>query len=183
MTLETIISVSWWMILPLGVIGSLLHFTFDWSRHNRFAALFSAVNESYWEHIKIAMWPVFLLQVILFIAGGYQYLSFIPAATVALYSLPITMIGIVFLYKSLTKRNILGLDIAAFFVTIAVGQTIFVLFLKELSPSSITVAIAGVFLVGLVTAFLRFTMRPPREPDVFIDPLNRTYGLDAHPDY
>ena len=183
MTLETIVSVSWWMIIPLGVIGSVLHFTFDWSRHSQIAAIFSAVNESYWEHIKIAIWPVLLLQIVLFAAGGYRHPSFVPATAVALYSLPISMIGIVFLYKSITRRNVLWLDIAAFFVIIAIAQTLFVLMLQELSPSWVTVALAGIFLVGLVIAFFRFTLRPPSEPDVFIDPLNQKYGLDAHPDY
>src|SRR5690625_180398 len=105
MAFETLVTVSWWMILPLSFVGSLLHFTFDWTGHNRLAAIFSAVNESYWEHIKIAIWPVVLLQIILFAAGGYQYPAFLPAATIALYSLPISMIGIVFLYKSITDRK------------------------------------------------------------------------------
>jgi len=55
MTLESITVLSWWMIFPLGIVGSLLHFAFDWTGHNRWAAIFSAVNESYWEHIKIAI--------------------------------------------------------------------------------------------------------------------------------
>ena len=183
MAFETLVTVSWWMILPLSFVGSLLHFTFDWTGHNRLAAIFSAVNESYWEHIKIAIWPVVLLQIILFAAGGYQYPAFLPAATIALYSLPISMIGIVFLYKSITKRNILWLDIATFFVIIAVAQTLFVLVVEQLDPSSVTVVFAVVFLGGLLVAFLRFTLRPPSEPDVFIDPITEKYGLHAHPDY
>lgn len=183
MTRDAIVSVSLWMIVPLGLVGSILHFTFDWFRHHRVAAVFSAVNESYWEHIKIAIWPVALLQVVLFAAGGYQYAAFIPAATVALYSLPISMIGIVFAYKMFTKRNVLWLDISSFFLIIAIAQVLFVLMLQELNASWVTVALAAVFLVGLLLAFLRFTLRPPDEPDVFIDPLNQRYGLDAHPDY
>lgn len=183
MTLDSIIAVSWWMILPLGGIGSLLHFTFDWSRHNRIVAIFSAVNESYWEHIKVAIWPVVVLQLVLFAAGGFRVSSFIPAATVALYSLPISMLSVVFVYKSITKRNVLWLDITAFFVIIAIAQTLFVLMLQELNPSSVTVALAACFLVGLLVAFFRFTLRPPKEPDLFIDPLNKKYGLQAHPDY
>ncbi len=70
MTLETIVGISLWMIIPLGIFGSLLHFLFDWSKHNRFVMLFAAVNESYWEHIKIAVWPVFFLQAVLFALGG-----------------------------------------------------------------------------------------------------------------
>lgn len=182
MTLETIIAVSLWMIVPLGLIGSLLHFLFDWTGHNRLIAIIAAVNESYWEHIKIAVWPVFLLQLVLFVLGGFQFLSFIPAATVALYSIPISMVGLVFLYKSITHRNVLWLDISIFFVVVALAQTVFVLFLNQLEADVITVVISFFFLAGLVAAFIRFTTQPPREPDLFIDPLNKKYGLDAHPD-
>ncbi len=182
MTLDAIAAVSWWMILPLGVLGSLLHFLFDWTRHNRIAAVFGAVNESYWEHIKIAVWPVALLQLVLFAAGGWRYASFVPAATVALYSLPVSMIGLVFLYKRFTRRNLLWLDIAVFFVIIAIAQTLFVLTLQQLAATWVTIALASAFLAGLVVAFLRFTLHPPEEPDMFVDPIAGAYGLRAHPD-
>lgn len=182
MTLQIFVSTSLWVILPLGILGSLLHFLFDWTRHNRFIGVIAAVNESYWEHIKIAVWPVLLVQLCLFIAGGFQFSSFIPAATIALYSIPISMIGLVFLYKAASKRNILWIDVSVFFLVIAIAQVVFVLLLQELNPSRETILISFGFLVGLVVAFLRFTARPPREPDVFIDPTNKKYGLRAHPD-
>lgn len=182
MTIDSVILVSLWMIVPLGLLGSALHFLFDWTKHNRFVALFSAVNESYWEHIKIAIWPVFFLQILLFSLGGYQIPSFVPAATVALYSIPVSMVGLVFLYKSATKRNILWLDISIFFVCVAISQSVFVLILEQLSPTAGTVVMSGLFLLGLIVAFLLFTFRPPKEPDVFLDPINKDYGLRAHPD-
>ena len=182
MTIDSIILVSLWTIVPLGLLGSVLHFLFDWTKHNRVVAFFSAVNESYWEHIKIAIWPVFLLQIVLFSLGGYQIPAFIPAATVALYSIPVSMVGLVFLYKSVTKRNILWLDISIFFVCIAIAQSIFVLVLGQLAPTSGTVVLSSLFLFGLVVAFLLFTFRPPKEPDLFLDPINKKYGLRAHPD-
>lgn len=182
MTTDSVISFSLWMIVPLGLLGSVLHFLFDWTKHKRFIAFFSAVNESYWEHIKIAIWPVFLLQIVLFSLGGYQIASFIPAATIALYSIPVSMVGLLFLYKSVTKHNILWLDISIFFVCIAIAQSIFVLLLGQLAPTSGTVVMSSLFLLGLIVAFLLFTFRPPREPDVFLDPIKKDYGLRAHPD-
>lgn len=182
MNLATVIEVSFWMILPLGVLGSLLHFLFDWTKHNRLVAVFAAVNESYWEHIKIAVWPVMLAQLALFLSGGHQNPSFIPAATIALYSIPISMVGLVFAYKTLTKRNILWVDITVFFMTIAIAQTLFILVLDQLRPTLATIIVAVFFLLGLIVAFGLFTLRPPREPDPFIDPLNQKYGLSAHPD-
>ena len=182
MTIDSVISFSLWMIVPLGLLGSVLHFLFDWTKHNRFIAFFSALNESYWEHIKIAIWPVFLLKIVLFSLGGYQIASFVPAATIALYSIPVSMVGLVFLYKSVTKHNILWLDISIFFVCIAIAQSIFVLLLGQLAPTSGTVVMSSLFLLGLIVAFLLFTFRPPREPDVFLDPIKKDYGLRAHPD-
>ena len=42
-------------IIFICVVGTLLHFTYELSHHNKIVAIFSAVNESTWEHIKICM--------------------------------------------------------------------------------------------------------------------------------
>jgi len=182
MELETLVVASWWAIIPLVVVGSLLHFAFDWSRHNRVVAIFSAVNESYWEHIKIAVWPVALFQVVAFAMGGWRFPAFVPAATLALYSIPVGMIGLVFVYKSVAKRNILWLDIALFALVIALAQWIFTTVLQQLQADVVTIVLSALYLVGLVVSFLRFTLRPPKEPDWFIDPITKKYGVSAHPD-
>lgn len=169
-------------IVPLAVVGSLLHFAYDWSGHNRIVAVFAAVNESYWEHIKIAFWPVFAWFLALFAFGGWRLPSFVPAATIGLYAVPVTMIAIVFGYKSLLRRNILWIDILSFFVTVAVSVMVFALVVTELHASGWTIALSVLFLIALAVAFTRFTLSAPAEPDLFIDPLNARYGLDAHPD-
>jgi hypothetical protein len=69
-----------------------------------------------------------------------------------------------------------------FFVVIAIAQSLFVLLLEQLNPKMGTIVLAVLFLAGLIAAFLRFTFRPPQEPDVFIDPTNKKYGMGAHPD-
>lgn len=180
---EALVAVSWWAIGPLIIVGTVLHFAFDWSGHNRVFAVFSAVNESYWEHIKIAAWPTMLLYAVLFVLGGAGHPSFLPAATVALYSIPVTMIGVVFAYKAVTGRNVLWLDIAVFGLSIAVAQTIFVGLFRGLDAGPVVVVISGVYLAGIVAAYLLFTLRPPAEPDVFVDPITHRYGLEGHPEF
>ena len=180
MDMHALVSVGWWAIVPLIVVGSVLHFAYDWSGHNRVLAVFSAVNESYWEHIKIAAWPTMALYVVLFALGGYQYPAFIPAATIALYSIPMTMIGVVFAYKAVAGRNVLWLDISVFGVTIALAQAIFVSLLQGLEAGLLVVVVSVFYLVGIVAAYLLFTLRPPDEPDVFIDPITNRYGLEGH---
>ena len=169
-------------IVPLSILGSVLHFAYDWSRHNRVVAVFAAVNESYWEHIKIAFWPVALWLGVQFAMGGWQVRGFVPAATIALYVIPVAMITFVFAYKQLAKRNILWVDIAAFFVTGALSLVVFARVAAELQASGWTIGLSALFLLVLFGAFFRYTLDPPAEPDIFIDPLNSRYGLNAHPD-
>ena len=122
-----------------------------------------------------------LLYAGLFALGGAGHPSFIPAATVALYSIPVTMIGVVFAYKSVTGRNVLWMDIGVFGLSIAGAQAIFVGLLRGLDAGLVVVVIAAPYLAGIVTAYVLFTLRPPGEPDVFLDPVTNRYGLRAHP--
>jgi hypothetical protein len=180
MNLQQIIALDYIMILPLFLLGSTLHFVYNWSRHNRKIAILAAVNESYWEHIKIAFWPAFLLYFFEFILGGWRIASFVPAKTVSLYVIVIFMISSVFSYKYFSKRNILPVDITLFGLTVFMAQIIGINLLQDLTPSIATISISVFFLVSITTAFLRFTLNPPSEPDIFVDPITSKYGLKGH---
>ena len=45
----------------ISILGVLLHFTYEWSNDNPAVGLFSAVNESTWEHLKLIFFPMLLL--------------------------------------------------------------------------------------------------------------------------
>ncbi len=45
--------------LVITILGSVLHFTYEWTGQNKFVAYFAAVNESTWEHIKLALSSIF----------------------------------------------------------------------------------------------------------------------------
>lgn len=47
----------------ISILGVLLHFTYEWSGDNSFVGLFSAVNESTWEHLKLLFFPMLLLTI------------------------------------------------------------------------------------------------------------------------
>ena len=55
------------MILPIilqflfvSTLGTLFHFAYDWTNHNFIFSIIGATNESTWEHIKIALTPIFI---------------------------------------------------------------------------------------------------------------------------
>lgn len=49
----------WIGFIVISIVGTLLHFLYEMSGHNKIVAIFAAVNESTWEHIKIALTPTF----------------------------------------------------------------------------------------------------------------------------
>lgn len=181
MGIDELVVVGWWGVVPAIFVGTLLHFVYDWTGHRPWVARFAAVNESYWEHIKIAVWPVAVLLVVLAALGGWREPAFVPAATVALYSIPVSMIGLEFVAKAALGRNVLAVDIGLFCASIVLAQAVFAVTSTQLAADAWSIGLASAFLVGLLVAFFRFTLRPPRDPDFFVDPLNMGYGLAGHP--
>ena len=35
------------------ILGTILHFTYEWFNYNVIVGLFSTINESVWEHLKL----------------------------------------------------------------------------------------------------------------------------------
>ena len=60
----------------VSLLGVLLHFTYDWSGKNPFVGLFSSVNESAWEHLKLFFFPMLLLTLFEFRRHKGNFLSF-----------------------------------------------------------------------------------------------------------
>ena len=46
--------------LATVILGTLLHFTYQWSGRNPVIGIFSAVSESTWEHLKLLAIPMLL---------------------------------------------------------------------------------------------------------------------------
>ena len=56
-----------WQWIGFGVVtlaGTILHFLYDWTGGSIWAALFSGVSESVWEHMKLLFWPLFFFALV-----------------------------------------------------------------------------------------------------------------------
>ena len=56
------------------IIGTLLHFTYKWSNNNTIVGIYSATNESTWEHLKLVFYPMLITTII----GNILYKYKIP---------------------------------------------------------------------------------------------------------
>ena len=46
-----------------SILGVLLHFAYDFSGHNIIIGLFTPVNESTWEHLKLLFFPALICMI------------------------------------------------------------------------------------------------------------------------
>ena len=100
----------------ISVLGVLLHFTYEWSGDNAVVGLFSAVNESTWEHLKLLFFPFLLLTILeVLLRGNMLPEQFLPARILGILA---GMGGIVvgfYTLRGVLGRNYDALNIALYF--------------------------------------------------------------------
>lgn len=172
-------SVPYWQtvgFLFVSVLGTFLHFLFDWTGGSIIAALVSAVNESIWEHMKLLYYPM-----LVFALAEYRaWVKAIPTFwCVKLTGMALGLVLIPVLYYTYT--GILGgsadwFNITIFFIAAAAAYWAETkLFLRGVSCSLSAGAAFALFLLP-VLAFTVLTFLPPHIP-FFVDPLTGTYGI------
>jgi len=160
------------------ILGSMLHFTFEWSGNQPIVGVFSAVNESVWEHLKIAFWPTLLYAIFEYNHLNKKTNNFFFAKTIGIYGIMIIIPVIFYSYTIIAEENLI-IDILSFIFAIIIGQLISykLLTFKKL-PKSLEM-ISLVALVILALAFVVFTFYPP-QIQLFQDPNTGEYGIINH---
>lgn len=93
-------------MLVIAALSDLLHFLYELSGCNKVVAIFAAVNESSWEHIKICLTPTILWG----IYDGYIYganPNYFVAKLLSLLAIIALIPSIFYSYKKFTKKAIL----------------------------------------------------------------------------
>lgn len=164
--------------LFISLIGTLLHFTYDLTNHNKLVALFSAVNESTWEHIKIALTPFFIWSLVDGFIYGIHPNYFLAKAGGALTI--IILIPLLFYsYKSILKKSLLGIDITIFYVAILLGQIVSYFILK-INPLSFIYSYLSIIILFIIFGLYLTLTLAPVETNLFLDPISKKYGIKGH---
>ena len=160
--------------LFIFVLGTLLHFTYNWSGQNNIIGTFSAVNESTWEHLKLIFFPMLITIIIGFLYLGRMVPNFICSKTIGLLvSLAFTVIFF-YTYTGVLGTNIAFIDIAAFFIAIILGEFIaYILMVNKFKCNNkLGIIILTIFLI----LFINFTYNTPKI-GLFKDPITGEYGI------
>ena len=101
------------------ILGTILHFTYEWFNYNVIVGLFSTINESVWEHLKLLFFPMLFLTLFeLFFFRDRLPKNFLQVRTCGIF-LGMGLIVVVFY----TLLGVIGtsidfLNIALFFVAV-----------------------------------------------------------------
>ena len=172
-------SASFWSFLGfvfVSVAGTLLHFLYDWLGESAIVGVFSAVNESIWEHMKLLYFPLMFFAVIESRRLAGDYANF---WCVKLLSITVGLLMIPMLYYTYTGALGVSADwfnIAIFFIAAALVFWLEARLLRSGHACRLSSTAATAALVGIGALFVLFTFLPPHLP-LFRDPLDGTYGI------
>ncbi len=174
---------NWTIIVAEGlmtaIIGGVLHFTYELFHRNKFVALFSAVNESTWEHIKLALSGIFFCTLIdIWIFGDNP--NYWLARSCSLI-MPILVIPAFFYcYRIVTElKSFLPLDIAIFVLASFLSSIVFAMLLDAPKVGLVTELASIALAILILTLYLLLTRFPLHHVFLFEDPITGGYGYEA----
>lgn len=156
------------------ILGTLLHFTYQWSGENQFVAMFSAVNESVWEHLKLLFFPMLLTIIIGYFYIGKNIPNFVCSKTIGIIVSMLFTIIFFYTYTGILGNNIAIIDISSFFLATILGE--FVSYLLMINKFKCNNSLAILALILIFISFITFNYFPPNI-GLFQDPITTEYGI------
>ena len=168
-----------WQIIATIVciaLGVVLHFTYEWSNQNTIVGIFSAINESTWEHLKLAFYPMVLMAVNGYFIIGNRSKNYWTAQTIGIITATIFTIVFFYTYTGIIGTNFAWLNIATFVIAIILGQFVtYKLLTSEKRYNAEVISI--IFLIILFFSFILYTFYPP-SIGLFQNPITTCMMLD-----
>ena len=152
-----------------SVVGTLLHFAYEWSGESVFLAPFSAVNESIWEHMKLLFFPlvIFALWQSRFFERDYPSYWCVKLKGILL---GIVLIPVLYYtYTGIFGVSVDSINITIFFVVAAIVYLFETKWLRARNTCALSRCFVLVTLLALTALFAVFTFFPPNIP-LFADP-------------
>jgi Family of unknown function (DUF6512) len=160
----------------ISITGNFLHFVFNLLGKWPPAALITAVNESTWEHLKLAFWPALFYALIEWPFFRRQVKDFWTAKAIGLLAMPLVIVSVFYGYTALAGRHFLWADISLFVLAVLIGQLLSGRLLLRQSFNSGSPIPGRVLLVLMIAAFSLLTYFPPHHP-LFRDPQTGQFGI------
>jgi len=167
-----------WIIIAniflANLFGVIFHYTHKRKTRSLLLHVFSSVNESTWEHLKLAFTPMLFLTFLNYFLLRNTYPNVIESN---LYGLLMVILLIPLLYypiRFFLKREVVFVSIGIFILSVILGYIgVYNMLLKEISLIGETISFTLLVLISFL--FGIFTFFPPKI-FLFKDPITGKYG-------
>lgn len=145
------------------ILGSILHFTFEWSKFNNFVGSFSAVNESTWEHLKLLIIPMVLFLIFEYFKYGKHYDNFFQVKFLSILIGMFLIVSMYYTYKGIIGRHFVVVDILIFIIATFIAYYFSYKMLgKDVLNGNVSKIISIIGIILLVACVVVFTFYPPK---------------------
>ena len=171
-------SVGLWQLMGFAVtslLGTVLHFLYDWLEGAVWIAPFSGVNESTWEHMKLLFWPMLLFAIVeyFFFRDREDFWCIkLRGVLTGLCLIPILF----YTYNGVIGKSPDYINITIFFVSAAIAYIYEARLFAKDTPACRFPKPAFSILCIIALFFVIFTFRTPTI-GLFRDPLTGGYGI------
>ena len=151
------------------LIGSVLHFIYGWLGQWQPIGIIAAINESVWEHTKLAFIPLLIYWLLLIIKlhNNHRWTNAAIGGLIAIITAIFLIPAIYYILKFGFDLDNLYLNIANFFFSILLGQIIGSHIFKRCAPSPLF-GILCILLILLIFAFYIYVTFNPFNFPIFI---------------
>ena len=158
-------------IIFVLITGTLAHFLYGWTGNNHIAGLFTPINESIWEHMKLVFFPMLIYSLIMILKFHRKYSCITSALSFGILVGTFLIPLFYYTYTFFLGTNIFILDISTFILSIVIAFWLsYKLTLScRLEPYS---PLLFILVCILFVCFLIFTCHPPNTT-IFQDPTIR----------
>lgn len=151
------------------ITGTLLHFVYEWTNSNPIAAIFSPINESVWEHLKLIFYPMTIYLFYGYFKFGKKYNNYTTAAVIGTLTSILSVIVLFYTYTGIIGKSFFIMDILVYIIAVAAGFLITYFIIKNYALTFISPRMGIVIIEIIFLLFAIFTLFSPDIP-LFIPP-------------
>lgn len=147
-------------IIFVIIAGSLAHFLYEWTGNNYIIGLFTPVNESIWEHMKLVFFPMLIYLVLMIFIFREKYPCITSSLCLGILMRTLLIPVLYYAYTYILGKDIFIIDIAIFIVSVLIAFRLSYKFALSCEFQQYTAFLIGLVCILLV-CFVVFTYHPP----------------------
>ena len=159
------------------ILGTILHFTYTLSKNNSLVGLFSAVNESTWEHLKLLFFPMLITTTIGYFIFKDTFPNFLYSKTIGIIAAILFTVIFFYTYTGIIGTNYAFINILTFILAVIIGE--YVAYILTINNFIFNKIFCIAILILVTVSFFIFTFNPPKIK-LFKDPITGSFGIQKN---